>query len=106
MSKQLDNGEDVKPVYQTEYYTPVGAHTSTALGAAAVTDVRPAGATQVILQALTQNVRFRLDGVNPTAAVGFQILAGSPPVIIGVAGADIRYIRELAGAVLERQWVA
>jgi hypothetical protein len=104
--KSLDNGQEVTPVYLTEYYEPVGAHTQVALGAAAAVLTRPAGAVQIMVQVTAQNARFRLDGVDPTAAIGFQLQKEITPVIIGVAGADIRFFREAAGAVLEYQWQA
>lgn len=104
--KALDNGSEANPVYLTEYYSPIGAHTQVALGAAAAVLARPAGATQILVQVTAQNARFRLDGVNPTAAIGFQLQKEIVPVIISVPGADIRIIREAAGAVLEYQWLS
>jgi len=87
-------------------YTPIGAHSSGADISSAVTLTKPAGATGIIIQALTKNVRFRLDGVNPTAAVGFQLKADNEPLLISVPGADICVIQEAATASLQYQWVA
>ena len=87
-------------------YAPVGDHTSDDdLGAALLLE-KPAGASQIILQALDQNIRFTLDGSDPTATHGFQLAAGSAPVVIAVPGAGIKVIQEAAGAKLQRQWVS
>jgi hypothetical protein len=96
----------VDKVALTEHYAPVGAHVSGANIAAATALVKPAGASQILIQALTQNVRFTLDGSDPTAAVGFQLLAGSAPVIISVPGVSIKVIQEAAAASLQYQWLA
>lgn len=53
---------------------------------------------QVLMQALTQNIRYTLDGTTPTASVGFQLKAGDPPVIILVKGNTLRVIEETATA--------
>lgn len=87
-------------------YTPIGAHVSGTNIANAVTLTKPAGATGIILQTITQNVRWRLDGTNPTTTVGFQLKAGNDPLLIAVPGADIRVIQEAATASLQYQWVA
>ncbi len=58
-----------------------------------------------MIQALTQNVRFTLDGTNPTATSGLQIKAGDPPMIIPVgASAILKVIQETATASLQFQW--
>ena len=36
----------------------------------------PAGATMALIQALTQNIRWRDDGTNPSATLGMQLAAG------------------------------
>ena len=84
----------------------VGSHSSGASIATATTLTKPAGAHAILIQALTQNVRFTLDATAPTASVGFQILAGNAPVIIPVPGASIQVIQEAATASLQYQWVS
>lgn len=84
--------------------TPVGAHTQVTPVPVATVAVA-AGATAIMMQVQAQNVRYRLDGVNPTATLGFQLKAGDPPVVVPVTGADIRFIQEVAGAILDYQWV-
>lgn len=48
----------------------------TSLSAAAALTV-PAGATYALIQAETQNVRWRDDGTAPTASVGMILVAGA-----------------------------
>lgn len=87
-------------------YAPIGSHSSGASISTAQTLTKPAGASQIMIQALTQNVRYTLDGTDPTASLGFQLLAGNPPVIIAVPGASIKVIQETATASLQYQWIS
>ncbi len=89
----------------TDTYAPVGSHSSGALISTAATLTKPEGANSILIQALVQNVRFTLDGTAPTASVGFQILAGNPPMIIAVPEASIKVIEEVASASLQYQWI-
>jgi hypothetical protein len=84
----------------------VGSHSSGASIASATTLTKPTGAHAILIQALTQNVRFTLDATTPTATVGFQILAGNAPILIPVPGASITVIQEAATASLQYQWVS
>lgn len=84
----------------------VGSHTSGRAIAAATTLAPPAGARRVLLQALTQNVRYTLDGTAPTASLGFQLKAGDPPVVIPVGDTVVlKVIEEAATASLQEQWL-
>lgn len=84
-------------------FTPVGAHTQvTTLGSAVVLDP-PAGATRILLQTVTQNIRYRLDGVNPVANVGFRQTPTDGPVTIECPG-GIRVIQESPSATIDYQW--
>jgi len=85
-------------------FEPVGNHISTTC-ATAHSPVFPAeGATKILVQAITQNIRYTLDGTTPTAAIGFQIVAGDPPVIIRVGpNCYPQFFQEAAGAVLQYQ---
>lgn len=60
---------------------PVGYVQLTSLsGATAFSATQiPARAKRVLLQAETQNIRFRDDGVAPTASVGMILYAGATP---------------------------
>ena len=80
-------------------------HQSLIVGASAITLSLPLNAAGILLQAVTQNIRFTLDGTVPTATRGFQLKAGDPPLYIGLdTGITLKFIREAAGAVLEYEY--
>ncbi len=56
--------------------TCLGYQQITSLSAATGLTV-PAGATLAVIAPLTQSVRWRDDGVNPTASIGMPIAAGA-----------------------------
>jgi hypothetical protein len=58
---------------------------ATALGSAVALTV-PAGTERALLQAETANVRYRVDGNDPTTAVGMLVIAGTLPLEITTAG--------------------
>ena len=92
-------------LWQVLHFNPIGAH-SDGLNIAAVVELAaPDGANKIMFQALDQNVRFTLDGTDPTAALGFQFNAGDPPVIMVIESrATIKFIEEAATADLQYQW--
>jgi uncharacterized membrane protein len=96
----------VTAVNKMTAYGAIGAHSAGADISSATTLTKPANANSIILQALTKNVRWTLDGTTPTATVGFQLLADSSPVIVAVPGASIKVIQEAATANLQYQWVS
>ena len=59
----------------------------------------PAGAAVAVIQALTQNVRYRDDGGVPTSAVGMRLTAGNDMLFAGSLTA-VRFIQESATAEL------
>lgn len=81
-------------------------HLSTVLGAGILNLNVPRKVNEVMVQATAQNIRFTTSGTAPTAASGFQLVAGDPPVIIPyVEGRTVlQFIREANGAVLELQY--
>lgn len=83
----------------------IGDHGNNGSLSSVVTLTPPNGASQILMQALTQNIRFRLDNGTPTASVGFQLKAGDPPLLIWVGGNDIKIIEETASANVQYQWV-
>ncbi len=90
---------------------PVDYHQSRNDLATAQTMMVPGGSAPIYLmmQALTQNVRYTLTDVTigsaPTATFGFQLAAGDPPIIIPLElGITVRVIEEAATAVLQYQW--
>lgn len=103
--KNLGNGTYANEVTEIDSYAPIGDHSSGATISSATTLTKPAGATQILIQAITKNVRFTLDGTAPTTFLGFQILAGVPPMIVAVPGVSIKVIEEEATASLQYQWI-
>jgi len=86
-------------------FTPVGAHSSGATISSVVTLTIPEGATKIMIQALTQNVRITLDGTAATSSVGFQIKAGEAPIVIPLGNSTvIKVIQEAATASLQYQF--
>lgn len=65
--------------------------------AAATALTVPAGSDYAIIQALTQNIRWRDDGVDPTASVGMQLTAGLDFLYSGDLSA-LRVIQEAGSA--------
>ena len=89
------------------YSDVVGSHTQNSSMSSAVSITVPAGAGQWMVGALTQNVRFTLDGTTPTASKGFQIKAGEPFLLVSVTpGNTIKVIEETATAVLDYQFLS
>lgn len=98
---------DAMPTYAAELQT-VGAHTRL--------DVKPSGdfiiratedgaiATHLKIQALTQNIRYRLDGGLASATEGFQLTAGSE-TLLPVPNNGVSVFEEAAGAIIQYQWV-
>jgi len=73
--------------------------------------VHPPGSNPryLMMQALEENVRYTLTVAaapsTPTAAFGFQLLAGAPQIIVPIAaGIVVRVIEEDPTAELEYQW--
>jgi len=85
-------------------FDPIGNHVGGTSISSATTLTPEDGATKLLIQALDQNVRFTLDGTTPTASMGFQLVAGDPPVMIWAAGATVKVIEEAATADIQYQW--
>ena len=87
------------------HFTPVGGHYDGTAISSALTLTPVSDATKILIQALSQNVRFTLDGTTPTATKGFQLCVGDPPVLIPVtSGTTLNVIEETAGADVQYQW--
>lgn len=86
-------------------FEPVMAHSAGADLSAAI-NILPNGiANRIIVQAFNKNIRFTLDGSEPTSSKGFQIKPGWPPIQIGISPyAILRVIEEEATADLQYQW--
>lgn len=88
-------------------FNPVGSHNDGLAIATAQTLTIPTGASKIMLQAHTQNVRFTLDGTTPEASKGFQLKAGDPPLTIPLGVSTVlMVIQEAATADLQYQFGA
>ena len=86
-------------------FNPVGAHNDGLAISSATTITIPDGATKIMIQTLTQNVRLTLDGTAPTTSKGFQLQVGQMPVIIPLGRSTvIKVIEEAATADLQYQF--
>jgi len=65
----------------------------------------PAGATLAVISPLTQNIRWRDDGVNPTTSVGMPVSAGAYFSYDGDLN-KIRFIQQAASAELNISYYA
>lgn len=66
--------------------------------------IKPALATHIKIQALTQNIRFITDGVTEASTIlGFQLAAGAE-VSVTVPGNGISISAEANGASVEYMW--
>lgn len=61
----------------------------------------PAGATLAIVKVETQAIRWRDDGTNPTAAVGFPMATADPPFLYFGTLTKLVVISQVAGAKLD-----
>lgn len=90
----------------TNKFSLVDSHkqNSTLSSAQEILVIAPANA--MIAQSLSQNIRFTLDGSNPTATKGFQLRAGDPAARLPVqTNSKLRFIEETASAVLQYQFI-
>lgn len=86
-------------------FFPLGRHQAETLGAAVFAPTVENKATHILVQAITQNIRYTIDsGQPPTAAIGFLLLTTEAPVIIPLRGSTIRFLRDNAGAILQYQF--
>jgi hypothetical protein len=93
-----------QPVAIVTPFNPVGAHTTDTTVSTATTITRPDGGNRLLMQCVTQNIRYTLDGTTPTASVGFRLAAGDSVEIVLGAAAVVKVIEETASAVVGWQW--
>uniref|UniRef100_A0A6M3KTM5 Uncharacterized protein n=1 Tax=viral metagenome TaxID=1070528 RepID=A0A6M3KTM5_9ZZZZ len=87
-------------------YSVVGPHYDGTVISSAVTLTPPAGAHGIRMQALTQNVRYTLDGTVPTATTGFQLKAADAAIVVPLSTSmSIKVIEETATADIQYQWL-
>ena len=60
----------------------------------------PAGTALLLITPQTQAIRWRDDGIAPTAAVGYPLAAGSELRYTGTNMAALRVISQVAGAII------
>jgi len=86
-------------------FRPVGAHSDGDTISSATVLVRPTGASKLLIQTVTQNVRMTLDGTTPAAGTGFQLIASDPPIVVFMEDeVTVTVIEESATADLQYQW--
>jgi hypothetical protein len=85
------NGTFVGHAFVTALSTAVG------IGSTAVSNAKAAGANQVVVQALTAAVFYRLDGTAPTSAVGVEIAAGNSVALNMTDAANALFISATGG---------
>jgi hypothetical protein len=78
-------------------FAALGYQQITLSGAASLTV--PAGATSAVITAEAQAVRYRDDGVAPTATVGMPLAVGVPLQYTGPL-ASVKFIQQTSGAIL------
>ncbi len=99
---------DAMATFPAELQT-VGAHTrlDVAIGgdfiAKPMNGITPT-ATHLQVQALTQNIRYTIDGTQASATVGFQLAAGAIS-LVPAPNNGISVFEEAAGAIVQYQWV-
>jgi hypothetical protein len=101
--------EDAQATYPAELRT-VGEHTRLDIDIGGNWIEKPASgpgnlqATHIQMQALTQNIRYRIDGNVADADTGFQLAAGAIS-LIPVPNLGISVYEEVAGAIIQYQFV-
>lgn len=100
--KKTQSGPD-RRVTQAPF-NPMGEHTQNSSLAAAVTIARPnvvPPISKIIVQAIDQNIRYTLDGSDPTPTFGFRLTATNDPITLGIGpNTSLRFVEEAATAVL------
>jgi len=60
----------------------------------------PTGASSVLLQAETQNIRYTMDGSNPSASNGLLLIAGQEPTRFAGNFSGLKFLESAASAKL------
>lgn len=95
--------EQAWATYAAELLT-VGEHTRLDVAVGGDNIAKPATATHIQLQTLTQNIRYTIDDSQATATHGFQLAAGSIS-LIPCPNLGISVFEESVGAIIQFQWV-
>ncbi len=99
---------DASPTFPAELQT-VGSHTRLDVAAGGDFITKPLNgvtptATHLQMQVLMQNVRYTIDGSQATSALGFQLAAGAIS-LIPVPNGGVSVFEEMAGAIVQYQWM-
>lgn len=88
-------------------FTLVGAHQQDTTVSTATVLTIPSGANAVLFQCTGQNIRYTLDGSNPTSTRGFVLVANAAPVLVTFPGdnAVVTVIETAVSAAVEWQFV-
>lgn len=62
-------------------------------------------ATHIMIQAISENVRLRLDGGQASGATGFLLTAAAAAVILPVPNDGVSVFPAAAGAIVQYQWL-
>jgi len=90
-----------QPVVPLGYCQLSAGALSSATGLASCSGGIPAGATMVVLQAETANVRYRDDGIAPTALVGLILISGQSPMLYTGTLSKLKFIAESGSPLLD-----
>ncbi len=91
-------------------YMTINAHTRLDVDLAGDFIIKPVAAdgelqaTHIQMQALTQNIRYTIDGTEASGTVGFQLAAGSITTV-PVPNLGVSVFEEVAGAIVQYQWL-
>lgn len=66
----------------------------------------PSGANYALIRCESQNVRWRDDGTNPTASVGYPLNVGEELLYDSQDIANLKFIEQTASAKVNIQWLA
>lgn len=93
----------MQPSYIAE--KPLGYQQIDAATLAAATALTiPEGCSMILIQPEAQGVRWRDDGTDPTAAVGYPLAAGGELYYTSRSPTRLRFIAQAAGAILNVQY--
>ena len=97
---------DTSKSFGYQQLTGMAASTALAVPTVTVENVASFRPQLALLQAEGQNVRWRDDGIAPTATVGMLLIAGSDPYPYDGVLTNIRFIQAAGGAILNVSFYA
>ena len=102
MPKRIAGSAGFAPVYLAPFEPLEGEPHRSQLVNNLFTVNIPIRCNEVLVQATVQNIRYTVNGTNPTAASGFVLISGNDPLVIPVTGSTtLKFISETAGAILQ-----